>query len=116
MSLIRAFRFAGRGLAQALRQERNLQIQAVAVLAVLVLGWRSNLSAQDWALLALAMGLVLSAELMNTAVEALADALHPKRHAGIGLAKDIAAGAVLLAALTALIVGLLVFLPHWSHA
>jgi diacylglycerol kinase (ATP) len=115
MRLLRAIQFAGRGLAQALRRERNLRIQTAVALIVLFLGWRSGLSPQDWALLALATGLVLSAELMNTAVEALADALHPERHPGIGLAKDIAAAAVLLAALTALSVGLLVFLPHWSH-
>jgi diacylglycerol kinase (ATP) len=55
---------------------------------------------------------VWSAEAFNTALEQLADALHPERHAGIGRAKDVAAGAVLIAAVGAAVIGVLVFVPH----
>jgi diacylglycerol kinase (ATP) len=116
MRLAASARFALQGLAHALRHERNLQIQAALAAATLGLGLWTGLSAQDWALLALATGAVLSAELMNTALEELADALKPRRDPRVGRAKDIAAAAVLVAALFALGVGLFVFLPHWRHA
>jgi diacylglycerol kinase (ATP) len=59
-----------------------------------------------WALVGLAVGLVLVAEMANTAIEALADLLHPGQHPEIGVAKDVAAGAVLIATLVAIVVGL----------
>jgi diacylglycerol kinase (ATP) len=116
MSRLDSFRWAWRGVAQALRRERNLQIQAALAVLSAGLGLWTGLSAAEWALLALAAALVLSAELMNTALEELADALHPKRHPKLGRAKDIAAGAVLVAALFAALVGLCIFWPHWRHA
>jgi diacylglycerol kinase (ATP) len=116
MSLLASARFALQGLAYALRHERNLQVQAGIAAVTVALGLWTGLDLRDWALLALAAGAVLSAELMNTGLEELADALRPKRDARVGRAKDIAAAAVLVAALFALGVGLLVFWPHWRHA
>ena len=65
-----------------------------------------------WAVMALAVGLVLVAELINTALEAVVDRLHPERHPEIGAAKDIAAGAVLVASGIAVVVGV-AFVVHW---
>jgi diacylglycerol kinase len=113
MRLWRSFQYVLRGLGHAARRERNFQLHLAALAVVAGLGLVTRLSLLEWALISLAAGAVLSAEAMNTALERLADALHPKRHPGVGLAKDLAAGAVLLSAMAALLIGLLVFLPHW---
>ncbi len=97
--------FALRGLAGAVRTERSLKIQllvlALVVAALLVL----KPGALWWALVLMASSAVIAAELLNTAVERLADELHPQDSPGIGLVKDCAAAAVLLAVLGALAVG-----------
>jgi len=103
-----SFRFALRGLA-ALAREPNARIHAAAALAVIVLAAALGVGRHDGALLALAIGLVLAAEALNTALEALADHVAPGVHPLVARAKDIAAAGVLLAALTAVAVGLLVF-------
>ncbi len=106
----RSFGYAGRGLVQLMR-EPNAQIHAAAALAVVVLGAWLGVSRQDWALLVLAMGLVLAAEAANTALEALADRVAPEPHALVAKAKDVGAAAVLLAAIAAAVVGLVVLGP-----
>jgi undecaprenol kinase len=97
--------FALRGLAHALRAEASLRVQAgcaiAAVVALLILG----AGALWWALVLLAIGAVMAAELLNTAIEHLADELHPQDSPGIRIVKDCAAAAVLLAVLGALGVG-----------
>jgi undecaprenol kinase len=93
-------RFALHGVAAAWRNELSFRTQCVAaVLVLLVLIWRQP-AALWWALLLMNCGMVLAAELFNTALEAALDHLHPTRHPAIGLAKDCAAGAVLLLSLT----------------
>jgi undecaprenol kinase len=94
--------FALRGLAHALRTQKSLRLQALAVLVVIAALMWLRPPALWWALAALACGAVLAAELLNTAIEQLADELHPEDSPGIGLLKDCAAAAVLIAALAAL--------------
>ena len=101
---------AGRGL-RALLGEPNAKLQLGAALAVLALGLWLGLAPRDWALLVLAIGLVLAGEAMNTAVEALCDRVAPERHPLIAKAKDVAAGGVLIASLAAAVLGLLVLGP-----
>ncbi|HEU4430063.1 MAG TPA: diacylglycerol kinase family protein [Myxococcota bacterium] len=103
-----SFRFALRGLA-AFSREANARIHAAVALAVIVLAASLGVDRRDWALLALAIGLVLAAEAINTALEALADHVAPGIHPRVARVKDIAAAGVLLAALAAAAVGLLVF-------
>lgn len=99
--------FALSGLRLALRRERSLRAQAaVAVLAVAVLAV-AGASALWWALVLMAIALVLAAELFNSAIEALVDHLHPERHPEIGAVKDMAAAAVLVTSLGAAAVGAL---------
>lgn len=76
-----------------------------------MLGFSLKINSLEWIAVILCAGLVLSLELVNTAIEYLADTLHPERAKGIGLAKDAAAGAVFIAALAAACVGVIVFLP-----
>jgi diacylglycerol kinase (ATP) len=78
-------------------------------LVVLTAGWLLNLSATSWAIVLLATGLVWTAEAFNTAVEFFVDLVHPEWHPNAGRVKDLAAAAVLLAAITALVVGVLIF-------
>ena len=110
---VASFDHAGRGVWSALRSEVHLRLHAVATVVVIGLGFYSGLSRLEWALVALAVAGVWAAELMNTAIEALTDLASPAYHPLAGKAKDVAAGAVLLAALGALVVGALVFVPHF---
>lgn len=100
----RRLSFALAGIVAALRSEKSFRTQfAAAVAIVLVLAWVQPAPVW-WALIALAIAGVFAAELINTALEALADHLHPDQHPWIKLAKDCAAGAVLVASLAALAV------------
>jgi diacylglycerol kinase len=103
-------RCAVAGVVHLWRTQRSFRIQMVALLIVVAAGWAFGISLAEWLAIVLCCGFVLFAEAANTAIELLADALHPDEHPGIGRAKDVAAGAVLLAAGTSVVVGVLVFL------
>jgi len=105
------FRFAVRGVLRLLATERSAWIHALATLAVFAVGLLAGVSRVEWCLLVLAIALVWTIEGLNTAVEILGDAVSPQQHPLIGRAKDMAAGAVLMAALGAVVVGLLVLGP-----
>jgi diacylglycerol kinase len=108
----RSFRYAARGIVVLLRSQHNAWIHAAASVAVVALGFYLGLSRSEWCLVVLAMAVVWSAEAVNTALEALCDVASPDLHPLVERAKDIAAGAVLLAAAGAAVVGVLVFGPH----
>lgn len=110
-SVLRSFGPALAGLIWALKTQRNLQVHGLATVLVGGFGLWLNLAAWEWCVVLLAVGLVLAAELLNTAIEVLADRVSKEREEPIRLAKDAAAAAVLVAALAALGVGLVVFLP-----
>lgn len=105
------FRDAGRGVVSAWKSERNFRVHLGLLVVAVLSGYFLGISAGEWIALALAVALVLVAELLNTAIETLCDALHPEVHPGVGRAKDVAAGAVLVAALAAVITGAILFLP-----
>ena len=110
---VASFGHAVRGVWAALRSEVHLRFHALATVVVIGLGFYYGIARLEWALVALAVASVWAAELMNTAIEALTDLASPAYHPLAGKAKDVAAGAVLLAALGALVVGALVFGPHF---
>ena len=103
---------AVRGLALLVRDEPNARIHALATVLVLVAGALLRLSPTEWGLIALALACVWAAEALNTAIETLVDLISPERQPLAGKAKDVAAGAVLLAACGSVVIGLLVFVPH----
>lgn len=107
-----SFACAFRGLADLLRGEPHARFHLAATVAVGALGWWFCLTAGEWIAVILAVGLVWAAEALNTAIEHLADVLHPARHPGIGRVKDIAAAAVLLASIAAALTGMIVFGPR----
>ncbi|MBI5924402.1 MAG: diacylglycerol kinase [Aquabacterium sp.] len=96
--------FAWAGLRAAWRMEKSVRTHALATICVLALLLIVRAPAIWWAIMALAIALVIATELLNSAIEALADHLHPQRHEAIKLTKDVAAGAVLIASLLALVV------------
>lgn len=107
-----AFADAARGLVVLIKTQRNARIHLLAAAVVAIAGVCCRLTAGEWCLVVFACAGVLAAEALNTAVELLGDAVTLERHALIGKAKDVAAGAVLIAAAGAVIVGVLVFAPH----
>ena len=107
-----SFGHSVRGVGAALRSEVHMRFHAVATAAAVGVGFYFGITRVEWALVALAVAGVWTAELLNTAIEALTDLVSPDYHPLAGKAKDVAAGAVLLAAIGALAVGLLVFGPY----
>ncbi|MEQ9411150.1 MAG: diacylglycerol kinase family protein [Fuerstiella sp.] len=107
-----SFRFAFRGIAVLFRGEIHAWFHLVATIAVLVAAIAFSVTAAEAGLLILACGLVWTAEAVNTAVELTVDLISPDYHDLAGRAKDVAAGAVLLASLTAACIGVLVFAPR----
>lgn len=103
--LAASFRYAFAGLAAGWRSQPNFRIHVVLALVVVAGGALARISAAGWAIVALAIGLVLAAELFNTAVEAVVDLVSPDDHPLAKRAKDVAAAAVLVAALAAVVAG-----------
>src|SRR5205085_1121677 len=108
---LQSFADAFRGLKVLVTTQPNARIHATAMVAALLLGWALGLSPAEWSLLVLAMVLVLLTEGLNTAIEFLVDLVSPEKQRLAGWAKDVAAGAVLLASIGAVVVGAIVFLP-----
>jgi diacylglycerol kinase len=115
-SRLASFRYAFAGWWYVLRTQRNAWIHAVASVAVIAVGLCLELGRMEWTILVLTVALVWVAEFVNTAVEAVVDLLSPNIHPLAKVAKDVAAAAVLIAALAAVVVGLLVLGPPlWAR-
>ncbi len=110
-SRLQAFRYAFAGLWHVLRTQRNAWIHAIVALAVIALGIWLNLERHDWALIAIAICIVWLAEILNTALEVVTDLASPEVHPLARVGKDVGAGAVLLASINAVVIGLLILLP-----
>jgi diacylglycerol kinase len=109
---LRSFGHAFRGLAILLWTQHNARIHAVATILVVAAGALLRISPTEWVLIALAVVCVWATEALNTSIEFLVDLVSPDLHPLAAKAKDVAAGAVLIAAIGSLIVGALVFGPH----
>ena len=107
----RSFSFAGQGVWYAVRTQRNMRVHLAAAAAAVAAGAVLRISSVGWACVLSAIGLVLTAEALNTVVEALVDLCTDHFHPLAKIAKDTAAGAVLIASAAALGVGIAVFLP-----
>ncbi|MFZ5916143.1 MAG: diacylglycerol kinase family protein [Chloroflexota bacterium] len=106
-----SFRYAFAGLWYALCTQRNARIHLLAAIAVTVMGLWLGLDGLRWAVLVLTVALVFFAELINTVAEAIVDLVAPGYHPLAKVAKDVSAGAVLITALAAIVVGLLLLGP-----
>jgi diacylglycerol kinase (ATP) len=107
-----SFRYAFKGIWHVIKQEHNAWIQLIAAIIAIVLGFVFHINKTEWIAVIFCIGFVISAEITNTSIEKFTDRASPQESIKAGMIKDIAAGAVLVAALTALVVGLLVFLPY----
>lgn len=108
-----SFKYAFEGMIAALKEEPNLKFHFLVGLLVIILSFFLNISKQDWIIIIILIGFVIALELTNTAIEAVVDHVIQTDHPGAKLAKDISAGAVLISALTAAIVGLWIILPYF---
>ena len=107
-----SFRVSFAGISFLLRTQVSARWHLLATVATVILGFVLDVSRGEWLALVLALALVWTSEGLNTAIEQACDAITRDQHPRIGHAKDVAAGAVMLASIFAVVVGLIVFLPH----
>lgn len=108
---LRSFKFAIKGMWLLITTEDSIKVQLSIALLVTILGFILGISTTEWMIQFLAIGLILVAEALNTAVEEVADFIHPNYHKKIGIIKDIAAGAPAFAALTSLVIAGIIYIP-----
>lgn len=109
---ILSFKYAFEGLYAAFKEEPNLKFHFIFALLVITMAYYFQISIRDWIIIIIMIGLVLTLELTNTAIEAIVDSFTPEQHPRAKYAKDIGAAAVLITAITAAIVGLTIFWPY----
>lgn len=107
----KSLKHAIEGITICVLKERNIKIHIFMMICVIVCGFLFDISYFEWIICLLLFGLVISLELVNTAIEAVVDLCSPQKHPLAKYAKDVAAGAVLMSAIIAVIVGLLIFIP-----
>jgi diacylglycerol kinase len=111
---MKSFGHAFNGLKVLVREEPNARIHLFAAAIAIGLGWFFNVSGIEWIAILFAIGFVIVTEILNTSIENIADFISPEKHVAIKKIKDLAAGAVLISAIVALIIGLTVFIPYVS--
>ena len=107
-----SFKYASRGLSYVMRTQKNAWIHSVVMLAVIAVSFWLQLTRMEWVAILLVIGMVWTAEFINTSLESIVDMASPERHPLAQVGKDVAAAAVLFAALIAVVVGILVLGPH----
>ena len=111
---LKSLKFALRGAWLLITTEHSIMVQFSIGILISILGFFMNLSPTEWMFQLLAIGMVLVAESLNTGIEKLCDFVHPDYHKKIGFIKDISAGAATFAAIIAVIIGLIIYLPKFS--
>jgi diacylglycerol kinase len=108
---MKSFADARKGITTALKTELHLRVHVLAAVLVVLAGWLLHISSTEWMFVLICMGGVITAELFNTAIEKLVDLVSPEYNKQAGFIKDVAAGAVLVNAIIAALVGLFIFIP-----
>ncbi|NRS90202.1 diacylglycerol kinase (ATP) [Flavobacterium sp. 7E] len=108
---LKSVTYAFKGAVKLIITEHSVMVQFSLGIIMAIAGIYFKITASEWLFQTLAIGLVLSVEGLNTAIEKIADFIHPNYHERIGFIKDIAAGAVFFAAITAIIIGLIIYVP-----
>ncbi|WP_276879358.1 diacylglycerol kinase family protein [Bacteroides heparinolyticus] len=109
------FSYAWKGIRCCIGKEQNLSFHLIAAIIVVIAGFILSITKIEWTIVILCIGVVIAAELFNTAIERLVDLVSPQQHPIAGKVKDIAAGAVLVCAVTAAIIGLIIFVPYLTR-
>ncbi|MEH7453552.1 diacylglycerol kinase family protein [Gottfriedia acidiceleris] len=112
--LLKSFGFAFSGIFKVIKDERNIKIHLFAALISIGLAFYLHISRIDWLILLLTITIVISLELVNSSIEAVVDLASPNKHPLAKKAKDVAAGAVLVAAIVSIIIGALLFFPYFT--
>ena len=110
---IKSFDYSIQGVVMFFKNEHNARIHAVAAVSVIALGWYCKLNRMEWCWITLAIGFVILAEMLNTAIEYLTDLVSPEMHPLAKKTKDVASGSVLIAAVMAVVIGLFIFIPKF---
>jgi len=110
--LVKSFNYAFQGICTAFLQQ-NMKVHVVCAIAVIIAGFVTGLSPIEWSILVIVISLVISLEMINTAIEAIVDLASPTIHPLAKIAKDVAAGSVLVFAIVSVIIGGLIFIPKW---
>ena len=111
--LYKSFGYAFSGIYAVMKKERNMKIHCLAVILVTAVGTFVGVTPMEWCICLLLFGMVISLELVNTAVEAVVDLVTEERKPLAKIAKDTAAGAVLFTAIMAVFIGCIIFIPHF---
>jgi len=106
-----SFTYAWKGFSYAFRTQLNFKVHSVTAALAILMGFLFDLSIREWLWIFLAIGVVLIAELFNTALEAFVDLVSPEYNPKAGIVKDVAAAAVMITAFLAILIGLMVFVP-----
>lgn len=114
-TFIRSVQFAFGGVVQFFSKQRNARIQTVMGLTAISLGFVVSITPYQWLLVLFCIGLVISLEMINSAIEVFCDMVTTDFHPGIKIIKDVAAGAVLVASIASLIIGLIIFIPALTN-
>ncbi|AYN04802.1 diacylglycerol kinase [Flavobacterium sp. 140616W15] len=109
---LKSVTYAYKGAIKLISTEHSVMVQFSLGVIMTIAGFYFQITSTEWLFQILAIGLVLSVEGLNTAVEKVADFIHPNYHERIGFIKDIAAGAVFFAAMTAIAIGLTIYIPY----
>lgn len=110
---LKSMGFALKGAIKLATTEHSVMVQSSIAVLLVIAGFYFEITREEWMFQTLAIGLVLSVEGLNTAVEKVADFIHPEFHEKIGFIKDIAAGAVFFAAMTAIVIGCIIYIPKF---
>lgn len=111
MKIINSFKYAGEGIINSFKTEKNMKIHILIMIIVILLGFYLKISKTEWMICIVLFVIVIAGELFNTAIEIVVDMIMPHKNEKAKIAKDVAAGAVLVLAIGASIVGLLIFIP-----
>ncbi|MBL4724811.1 MAG: diacylglycerol kinase family protein [Lutibacter sp.] len=110
---LKSVKYAAKGFWLLITSENSIITQIIIAIIMTIIGFIMQLSATEWMFQLFAIGLLLVAESLNTAIEKIADFIHPEYHKQIGIIKDISAGAAFFAAIFAIIIGLIIYLPKF---
>lgn len=113
LNRIKAIKYSAKGFWILITSEHSIIAQVSIAVIMAVIGFLMQISATEWLFQIMAFGLILVAESLNTAIEKMADFIHPEYHKQIGRIKDISAGAAFFAAIIAVIIGLIIYVPKF---
>ena len=109
--LLKSFKYAFEGILTGIKEEKNMKIHIAIMIIVIIFGIMLKISKVEWIICVVLFGLVISMELINTAIENTVDLITKEKNEQAKIAKDVAAGAVLVSAIASAIIGLIIFIP-----